>query len=709
MILKGFFYNHKFNMQSFRTELENPVVERDIIELEKKIRLFREGKIDEERFRSLRLARGVYGQRQLGVQMVRIKIPYGYLNADKLLRICDVSEEYSKGRLHITTRQDIQIHHVSLDRTPELWAELEKDEITLREACGNTVRNVTASATSGIDNDEPFDPRPYVDALFKYFLRNPICQEMGRKFKISFSNTDKDTALAFMHDIGFIAKAKEINGKTEHGFKVLVAGGLGSQPLHAHVYSEFLPANQIIPFTEAALRIFERNGERSRRMKARLKFLVKEWGFEKFKTFLEEELLDMNRIHEIEYIERAIKLPYSYSEVLTSDNSDAFRLWKDSNVFKQNNGLYAIGVKVRLGDLYTNHARKIAAWVKDFSGDELTLTINQNFIIRHVEESVLYTWFKNLESIGLSEIGFDKFNDPTACPGTDTCNLGIASSTGLARVLEKVVKEEYSDLVKNESLDIKLSGCMNACGQHNIASIGFQGMSMKSKDKRVLPATQILLGGGRMGNGEGRFADKVIKVPSKRAPQALRTVLDDYKANGLGRTFYNYYDTQGEKYFYGLLKHLSDIESLEESDFIDWGHSANYIKAIGIGECAGVVVDLISTLFFESEEKLELAKRSIEQTQFQDSIYHTYSSIVNTAKALLTAEGHKSNSQVSIVSLFDEEFVEKGKFKFDVAFADFVFGYRKQNATEEYAKKYYEQAVLFYKQADQYRKKELES
>ena len=302
-------------MRSFRTEFENPYVERDIIELEKKIRLFKEGKIDEERFRSLRLARGVYGQRQLGVQMIRIKIPFGKLNAKKLFRICEVSDEYSKGRLHITTRQDIQIHHVSLDRTPELWSELEKDEVTLREACGNTVRNVTASATAGIDPAEAFDPRPYSEATFKYFLRNPICQEMGRKFKISFSNTDEDTALSFMHDVGLIAKIKEIDNNLVHGFKVMVGGGLGSQARQADLYAEFVPADEIIPLIEAILRIFERFGERNRRMKARMKFMLKEWGIEKFKIAVAEELEGMETKHPIEYNIEEVLIPEKYLDL----------------------------------------------------------------------------------------------------------------------------------------------------------------------------------------------------------------------------------------------------------------------------------------------------------------------------------------------------------------------------------------------------------
>ncbi|MEL6919303.1 MAG: nitrite/sulfite reductase, partial [Bacteroidota bacterium] len=271
-------------MQSFRTEIENPVVEKDIIDLEAKIRQFKEGKLDEEKFRSLRLARGVYGQRQEGVQMIRIKLPYGKVSSNQLRRICDVSDEYSTGRLHITTRQDIQIHYVDLDRTPELWAQLERDDVTLREACGNTVRNITASETAGIDVDEPFDVSPYAHALFQYFLRNPISQEMGRKFKVSFSASDADTGLSYMHDLGFIAKIE--NGVK--GFKVMLAGGLGSQPRHAEELFSFLPSDKIIPLMESVIRVFDRYGERKSRAKARMKFLLRDVGLDGFKELLKE-------------------------------------------------------------------------------------------------------------------------------------------------------------------------------------------------------------------------------------------------------------------------------------------------------------------------------------------------------------------------------------------------------------------------------------
>lgn len=272
-------------MQSFRSEIENPVVEKDILDLAKKIAQFKAGEIHEEKFRSLRLARGVYGQRQQGVQMIRIKLPYGKIQFHQWKRISDISDEYSTGNLHLTTRQDIQIHYVSLDRTPELWAKLEEDDITLREACGNTVRNITASPTSGIDPKELFDVSPHADAAFRYFLRNPICQEMGRKIKMSFSNTDEDTSLAYLHDVGFIPKI--VNG--ERGFKVVVGGGLGAQPMLAHVAHEFLAENEVIPFIEAILRVFDRHGERNSRHKARMKFLIQKIGFEAFMDLVKAE------------------------------------------------------------------------------------------------------------------------------------------------------------------------------------------------------------------------------------------------------------------------------------------------------------------------------------------------------------------------------------------------------------------------------------
>lgn len=695
-------------MQSFRTEIENPVVEKDIIELEKKIRLFKEGQIDEERFRSLRLARGVYGQRQQGVQMIRIKLPFGKVTGDQLLRIADVSDEYSTGRLHITTRQDIQIHYVSLDRTPELWAQLEKDDVTLREACGNTVRNATASETAGIDPNEPFDVSPYAHAVFEFFLRNPICQEMGRKFKMSFSSSDQDTALSYIHDLGFIPKIE--NGVK--GFKVMLGGGLGSQPRHADVLYEFLPTDKIIPVTESVLRIFDRHGERAKRLKARMKFLIKDIGLESFVDLINQETKALSN-QTVQIDPESFEREPSFQKLelpKPSVDTEKFNIWKASNVIAQKqDGLFAIGIKVTLGDFSTEKARKLARLVKAFAANEIRLTLRQNILIRHVREELLPYFFEELSKLGFTDLGYNSAADITACPGTDTCNLGIASSTGLASELERVLLSEYPEYVGNKQVAIKISGCMNACGQHNMAHIGFQGMSIRTKDKKVAPAAQVLLGGGVLGNGNGRFADKVIKVPAKRAPQALRLILDDYKANQQNdEDFLAYYDRNGQKYFYDFLAPISSADDLIEEDFIDWGNNSKYIQAVGVGECVGVVIDLVATLLLEAKEKLDLAKDSFEDKQWADAIYHTYTSFVNGAKALLLSEDVSTNTQANIIKQFDETFVETDKINLKSSFSDLVYQIQKNEPTAKFARAYAKQAVTFFETIEAYRAKELE-
>ena len=691
-------------MLSFRTEIENPLVQKDIIELDRKIQLYQNGKIDEDGFRSLRLARGIYGQRQEGVQMIRIKLPFGRLSSAQLHRIADVSDEYSTGRLHITTRQDIQIHYVSLDRTPELWAELEKSDITLREACGNAVRNITASETAGIDPDEPFDVSPYADAVFKFFLRNPICQELGRKFKISFSSSDKDTALSFIHDLGFIAKTRVVNGEEIRGFKVMMAGGLGAQPRQADAVFDFLETDKIIPFIESTLRIFDRYGERNRRAKARLKHLILNIGLDKFLQYIKEESKAISK-HSVPISTDGFEDLIDDREIntpeITINDAIAFDSWKKSNVFEQKQeGLFAIGIKIRLGDFYTDKARILADLIKEYAADELRLTISQGILIRNIKEELLPFFYEKLSELGFTDIGYGSALDVTSCPGTDTCNLGIASSTGLARELEKTLAEEFPMYVNNKDISIKLSGCMNACGQHSIAQIGFYGMSMK-KGNLVIPAFQVLLGGGSLGDGNGRFSDKIIKIPSKKGPDALRHLIYDYEDNKLNdQTFNEYYLHMGKDHFYQLLKPLADITEVNKDIFIDWGHSEQYIKAIGVGECAGVVIDLVSTLLFETEEKLENAKLSLEAGKFSDSIYQSYTGIINTAKAVLIGENIKTNTQAGILKDFDQYFISSGLIQMNGTLTDLVYEIKNTEASFEFAELYFEKATKFYQLID---------
>ena len=691
-------------MLSFRTEIENPLVQKDIIELDRKIQLYQNGKIDEDGFRSLRLARGIYGQRQEGVQMIRIKLPFGRVTSEQLHRIADVSDEYSTGRLHITTRQDIQIHYVSLDRTPELWADLEKSDITLREACGNAVRNITASETAGIDPDEPFDVSPYADAVFKFFLRNPICQELGRKFKISFSATDQDSALSFMHDLGFIAKIRKENDQDIRGFKVMIAGGLGAQPRHADTVFDFLEADRLIPFIESTLRIFDRYGERNRRAKARLKHLIQDIGLVPFLKLVEEEKEALsNHLYPIEIESRDPRISTDELIIPQVEIKDipSFEAWKKSNLIQQKEkGYYAIGIKVRLGDFYTDKARILADLIKAYAQDEIRLTISQGILIRDVKEELLPFFYKKLTELDFADIGYDSTLDITSCPGTDTCNLGIASSTGLARVLEETLREEFPNYVNNKDLSIKISGCMNACGQHSIAQIGFYGMSMK-KGKLVIPAFQVLLGGGVIGDGKGSFSNKIIKIPSKRGPEALRSLLTDYESQKSEDELFNdYYLRQGKDHFYQLLKPLANIDEVQSDLMVDWGHDEAYIKAIGVGECAGVIIDLVSTLLFESEEKIENARLALENQKWADSIYHSYSALLNTAKAVLIGENLKTNTQHGIISDFDQYFVQNGLIELGSSFSDLILQIKKNKASEAFANQYLNDTINFYKTID---------
>lgn len=686
-------------MNSFRTELEDPIVQKDIIDLEKKIREFREGKIHDEKFRSLRLARGIYGQRQPGVQMIRIKLPFGKVSFKQILRIADISDEYASSNLHLTTRQDIQIHYVSLDRTPELWAKLEQDDITLREACGNTVRNVTASSTAGIDPNEPFDVSPYAHATFKYFLRNPICQEMGRKFKIAFSASEADSAFSYIHDLGFIPKVQVKEGKEIRGFKVLFGGGLGAQPAIAHSINDFLHEDELIPYIEATLRVFDRHGERTNRNKARMKFLVAKLGLEEVLRLIEEEKVAI-RFKKFVIDRDAIALPEipevnSLPEAQITDQFQ-YQRWLDTNVFEQKQeGFYGVYIKVTTGDIPTAKARKFIAAIRGLVADEIRITINQGLLLKFARKEVLPLLFERLKELDFVKPGFDSVGDVTTCPGTDTCNLGISNSTELARVLEDLISDEYDELLENQDIKIKISGCMNSCGQHGLAQIGFHGSSLKAAGK-VVPAAQVLLGGGTLGDGLGRAADKVIKVPSKRTKDVVRFVLDNYKQNKQENELFNeYYDRVGKDHFYQLLKPLADLTTLTPDEFVDWGHEETFETAIGVGECAGVMIDLVSTLLLEAEEKLQWSVESLDAQAYSDSIYHAYSVFISSAKAMLLDKGINSSTQTGIIRDFDEQYKESSILEGLGSFSDLVLQINKHEPSAEFAQQYVGRTVDF--------------
>jgi sulfite reductase (ferredoxin) len=704
-------------MESYISEIENPIVQKDVIELGNKIAQFKEGTINEDKFKALRLARGVYGQRQQGVQMIRIKLPFGKLTPLKLRRIADVSDEYSTGNLHITTRQDIQIHYVSLDRTPQLWAELEKDEITLREACGNTVRNVTASPTTGIEVNEPFDVSPYADLVFRYFLRKSFGQELGRKIKIAFSASDQDDAFTFIHDFGFIPKIQVVQGEEIKGFKVLIGGGLGAQPFLAHVAFDFLPENELIPFVEASIRVFDRHGERNSRNKARLKYLLNKIGPDAFLELVKEEQRAVEYKHESDFklvVQNQIftdfpGIPTSKKELLFNTPAGEFRTWLETNVIEQKQkGYFAAYVKVPIGDFSTDQARKIASLLESYTQGDARLTIDQSLLLKFILPQDLEKIYKELVAIGLETFGYNSLADVTACPGTDTCNLGISNSTQVAKEIENFIYTEYPDLIYNQDIKVKISGCMNSCGQHGLAHIGFHGSSMKVNGMTA-PALQILLGGGGVGDGFGRVAEKVIKIPSKRVLDVMRYLIDDYLVEQLSEEkFHAYYDRKGNRYFYDLLKPLASTEAMAETDFIDWGEQEAFKTAIGIGECAGVQIDLVGSLLYDAKEKIEVAQFSIQDKRFSDAIYQVYAAGIHIAKALLLELKVHCNTQHGVIEDFTSKY-DQFTFEGKQNFRDFILQIRSNEPSEDFAQNYYNQLLDFEKQVVKYRSQELVS
>jgi sulfite reductase (ferredoxin) len=468
---------------------------------------------------------------------------------------------------------------------------------------------------------------------------------------------------------------------------MLLGGGIGAQPRSADILYDFIGIDELLPISEAIIRVFDRYGERNRRNKARLKFLIKEVGITQFMEWVS---IERKAIKGIPAILKGKETIFSPSKFFASDPPIDlhYEKWLITNVFKQKQeGYFAVGIPIKNGNFSSEVARKLADIILIYTGDDSRFSPSQSILLRHIPEENLVAIYNELKVLGLASIGFNRINDIVACPGTDTCNLGIGSSMGLAEVLKNMIEEEYVDVITDHDISIKISGCMNACGQHTIANIGFQGMTIQQGDY-VAPATQVLLGGGLLGNGLGRFADKVLKVPSRRVPLDLRWILDDFMANHIENEDFNtYYDRKSTDYFFQNLKLFSDITQLQAIDFIDWGNEAQYEKAIGVGECAGVMIDLIQTLLLEADELLECAMLALEDQQWSDSIYHAFSAQIRAAKAILTAKNAVTNSHESIIQNFDFYFPNYSNEK-GITFLHNINKINKEEPSENFASAY---------------------
>ena len=566
----------------------------ELDDFEKEVKRFQAGEWNENDFLAFRLRQGVYGQRQPDVHMIRVKIPFGGLTADQLDVLGDVSEEFvplKKG--HATTRECIQFHHVPLLDAAELLRRIAGEGLTTREACGNTVRNVTGCAMAGVCGDEPFDVTPYAAAYSRYFVRHPYTQAMPRKIKTAFSGCEGDCAITAIHDVGFIPKIED--GK--RGFKMVTGGSTSIMPRVAPTLYEFVPVEEYLRRTEAVIRVFHQSDElRRNRSKARIKFLIDRIGIDEFRGLVEEELKESWAQRSFDPTpllfldDESVNAPVLDGDFAPASDSPEYREWLDSNVTPQKqDGYMAVAVRLPLGDIQAEQFHALAAVSRRYAGARARLTAQQNVTLRWVPEKALPEVWEQLKEMGFGQSGAHEIGDVVSCPGTDSCKLGITASMGLAQaIIETIDAIDTSDpLIKK--MRIKMSGCPNGCGHHHVADIGFHGAAAKGPGGQV-PAYDMFVGGNYR-DADTRFGQRVkVKVPAKRVPEALTSVLDFYKAQrNDGEEFKDFVTRVGPEAFEPVLQEFSEVPSLNRDTlvyYMDWNKTIKYVLERGEGECA---------------------------------------------------------------------------------------------------------------------------
>ena len=585
--------------QAVQTAIIPPVIE-EIDEYEHEVRRFRDGGWEPDQFMAWRLLRGVYGQRQPDAQMFRIKIPYGGLNADQIDALGIIARDHAplkKG--HFTTRENMQFHHMSLEGAAESMRVLAEVGLTTREACGNTVRNVVGCPMAGVCPDEPFDMTPYAAAYARYFVRHPVTQKMPRKIKSAFSGCENDCAITAIHDVGFLPAKK--NG--QWGLKMVMGGGLSIMPRIAPTLYEFLPFDEYLKVSEAALRVFDKSAElRKNRMKARVKFLIDRIGIDEFRKLVEEELkgewaqksYDPTPLMGIPEEELDAPNPAVFKNGDASHDSKdpEYQEWLRTSVTTQRQAGYnTVLIKIPIGDVWHHQFPKLADITRDYAGSRARVTQGQNLMLRWVPDSALHRVWEDLKDVGFGESGVDEISDVTSCPGTDSCKLGITSSMGLGWELRRTLLEEVdtSDpLVRG--MHIKMSGCPNSCGQHHIANIGFHGGSMKGPGGQQVPSYEMFVGGGYE-NGDARIGQRLKgKVPAKRAPAMLKEVIQFYKDTRVDNEAFNtFVDRVGVGPLQEITAKHSQLVELNRDTidlYMDWERTTLYKVERGEGECA---------------------------------------------------------------------------------------------------------------------------
>ena len=594
-----------------------PFMEDEVQRFEAESALFQAGEQENAQFTPFRLKQGVYGQRQADVQMIRVKIPGGILTADALDALGVVAERYAPlERGHITTRENIQFHHIPLPQCPDVLRLLGAVGLTSREACGNTVRNVVGSPTAGVDVDEIFDPTPYLTAYVRFGVRHPITQTFPRKFKTAFSGIDsRDTVAAAIQDLTYISQLKEVDGEMKRGFKVFVGGGTSIMPRLAKPLYEFLPEEDYLRVALALWTVFDKAVSlRKNRMMARLKVLIDRIGLDEFRLLVDAELAEIGPIDPKPLMtadEIYRETPPTLTDASTNGSADAstkgsvngqngggeYNYWRETNVVGQKQeGYNVVYVKPERGDLSPEQFRGLADIARRYTGGHAHTTQEQNLALRWVPEAFLHPVWEALGAIDLNEPGAHTISNVVSCPGTDSCKLGITSSMGLA----KAIREElgtWDGLLKDEgvrNIRIKMSGCPNGCGLHHIANIGFHGAAIKGPDGSQIPAYELFLGGNYGDNRveDSRIGTRIpkVKVPAKLVPGVVRKITTYYKEHRQdGENFNGFLDRVGveEVTLVAAEAQQSASNAEPESDlYYDWERTNTYVLERGEGECA---------------------------------------------------------------------------------------------------------------------------
>ncbi len=707
--------SHAIWKERFKGQLPEPLGS-EVDQFETEIDLRKQGKIDEKVFAETRLRRGAYGQRYDnghrydGTEsrnlpfadkptkgpgtmwdapgMLRIKIPFGGLNPAQLEVMAELAEEYSDGIAHVTTRQDFQLHFIHIENGPSIMRRLAAVGITTREACGNAVRNVTACPLAGVCSDEAFDVTPYSHVLAWFLMGHPDTMEFGRKLKPAFSGCAQHACgLTQMHDIGYTAVAREVDGKLQRGFKIVVGGGLGPVPRQARLLTEFAPVEEMLPLTQAVCRVFGKHGEKANRNAARIKFLVDKWGIEKFRTevfAVRKELREDPRwLEMLKDVEKSAEGPlHPPGQLPVVNGNEKLREWIKSNVRDQRqDGYVTCAVTLPLGDITADQLRSLADIVAKYTRGTIRTTVEQNFLIRWVSKSDVAVLYGDLAAVDLGQSGGSSIVDLTACPGTDTCKLGISSSRGLGGELRNRLLQKSAQLDEAvKGLHIKVSGCFNSCGVHHVADLGFYGVSRTVNGYKV-PHFQLVVG-GQWENNAGSYGLPIIAIPSKRAPDAVDRITDYFVKNRQKEEkFFAFVKRVGKGPIREILEPLNQnfpTHDAEPGFYSDWGDPRQYsIGDIGIGECAGEVVSRYQFEIVAAERLVFEAGLHLDRGAVQQAGETAFAAFLQAARGLVQMQYDDIGSAPDeIVAEFKERFFDTKMF-FDPfvgpKFANYLF------------------------------------